>query len=226
MEKSGVIKFAAGLVLMFAMSLQANSQTQVGLRLGLNGSRVAGSAVREVQKTGLGYNAGLYAKLNFDGVSIQTELVASGRNYTFTQGYNVGTNNLTAERKIKATYLDVPLLITVELTKDINFLAGPQFSINVGNDQSTGADSISTGYNFKWYEIGLTAGLNYVFNSGIDLTVRGLYGLTPVFTKSNANLAGEEDPNIKNLLLQFTIGLPISAANPNEPDRSSYKTIY
>lgn len=211
------------------LAAEAKSQTQVGLRLGVNGSRVGGSAVTEVTKTGIGYNAGLFAKIDLEGFYLQPELVVSYRTSSFIQSFSdsLTLNPILSEKNIKATYLDFPVILLVELSKNVNLLIGPQFSINVGNKQ-TASDSLGRGlgYGFRWFEIGITGGVNYVFPSGIDLSLRAFYGLTPVFTKTNLSVPGENQPAISSRLLQFTIGLPISTAAENEPDRSSYKTIY
>lgn len=207
-------------------ALFASAQTQVGLRAGVNATTVTGDAVRESLETGFGYNIGFFYKIKLAGIKLQPELMVSGRSFTFSQNMGQPGDLAVAEKKVKATYLDVPLLLLVELSDNVNLLFGPQFSIRVGGTQTVTGDQAGDAYELKWYDTGLSAGLNYVFPGGIDLTARGIYGVSDIFEKTNLNHPGDSMPDIRSLQLQFTVGLPISTSNPDEVDRSSYKTIY
>ena len=141
----------AGLLMPFFVALEANAQTQTGLRLGLNAGRVQGTDVKESLKTGLGYNLGLFARIKISDVQIQPELVVSGRSYSFSQNLLLDGGSVLSEKKVNSTYLDIPLLLVIGLSDNLNLVVGPQASLNVGNKQKiTVGDQSGEGYIFNW----------------------------------------------------------------------------
>ncbi|RYG47981.1 MAG: hypothetical protein EOO01_14120 [Chitinophagaceae bacterium] len=80
---SGRVILLISFCLLFAY--RGFAQTQIGLRLGANASRVTGNSVYKVQQTGIGFNAGFFYRINLGGVHLQPEMVVSSRNFGFSQ---------------------------------------------------------------------------------------------------------------------------------------------
>ncbi|QLC65546.1 PorT family protein [Flavobacterium sp. LPB0248] len=158
-----------------------NVNTEYGVKGGFNMSNLYGSGDNVDDNNVLyGFNAGVYATLPIsDFVAIQPELLFT------TKGAKLEYNNAFAsgDAKFRLNYIELPLLVRVNVTKNFNIHAGGYASYLVsskvsGNgtvdfDQDIDTDDLNK------FDAGLSAGVGVDFNP-ISVGLRYNYGLTTV----------------------------------------------
>ncbi|MEN2487590.1 porin family protein [Flavobacterium sp. B11] len=158
-----------------------NVNTEYGVKGGFNMSNLYGSGDNVDDNNVLyGFNAGVYATLPIsDFVAIQPELLFT------TKGAKLEYNNAFAsgDAKFRLNYIELPLLVRVNVTKNFNIHAGGYASYLVsskvsGNgtvdfDQDIDTDDLNK------FDAGLSAGVGVDFNP-ISIGLRYNYGLTTV----------------------------------------------
>lgn len=159
-----------------------SSNAQIGVKGGVNFSNMY---VEDVDDNNVltSFNAGFYASIPLtSSIAIQPELLYSRK------GAELEYNNLLAEgkAKFKLNYIEMPVLLKVNVTDNINIHAGPYFAylINaeVSNENSEGEVNFEDEYDnddFNKFDVGLSAGLGFDFNS-IGIGARYNYGLSTV----------------------------------------------
>jgi hypothetical protein len=105
------------------------------------------------------------------------------------------------ERKVDVSYLNIPIMLSINTDKtrmlNLNFVAGPQFGINVGSStQTAGTENSGTLHGVvvaKGTDIGIAYGtgleisLNRMHTFRLDFGYRGFYGLADVSTNQSSN---------------------------------------
>jgi hypothetical protein len=136
----------------------------------------------------LGYGAGLLLGTNFnDNVGLQGELIFS----QLAQKYKTGGD---IERKVKLSYINVPLLLSLNTgihnPVNLNFVIGPQLGLNTGSsvevNNGTEADTVHAVLAVKRGDIGFAYGVGVDFGSEVKFSVgfRGVYGLVDISDRS------------------------------------------
>jgi hypothetical protein len=162
--------------------LQAQEEkvtTEFGVKGGFNMSNLYQSEADD-NNVIYGFNAGVYATLPIsDFIAIQPEIL-----YT-TKGAELDYNNAFVEgnAKFKLNYIEVPLLVRVNITKNFNVHAGGYASYLVSS-KVTGEGDISFDEavdtdELNKFDAGLSAGVGVDFNP-ISVGLRYNYGLTTV----------------------------------------------
>lgn len=162
--------------------LQAQEEkvtTEFGVKGGFNMSNLYQSEADD-NNVIYGFNAGVYATLPIsDFIAIQPEIL-----YT-TKGAELDYNNAFVEgnAKFKLNYIEVPLLVRVNITKNFNVHAGGYASYLVSSkvtgegdinfDEAVDTDDLNK------FDAGLSAGVGVDFNP-ISVGLRYNYGLTTV----------------------------------------------
>lgn len=162
--------------------LQAQEEkvtTEFGVKGGFNMSNLYQSEADD-NNVIYGFNAGLYATLPIsDFIAIQPEIL-----YT-TKGAELDYNNAFAEgnAKFKLNYIEVPLLVRVNITKNFNVHAGGYASYLVSSkvtgDGDINFDEAIDTDDLNKFDAGLSAGVGVDFNP-ISVGLRYNYGLTTV----------------------------------------------
>ena len=180
------IKFLCALTLFLSASfgvLQAqndeNVTTEFGVKGGFNMSNLYNNNADD-ENILYGFNAGVYATLPIsDFIAIQPEIL-----YT-TKGAKLEYNNafVSGNGKFKLDYIEVPLLVRVNITKNFNIHAGGYASYLVGSKVSGDGDfnfdeEIDTN-DLNRFDAGLSAGVGVDF-SPISIGLRYNYGLTTI----------------------------------------------
>jgi len=175
-------KFLFLLVLALATCSAGMAQ---GFHLGLKGGaslyKIKGKSFKE--EFSYGYNAGVFAEINFDKHwGIQPELLWNQSDTRTTQDfhtiYNTSANDLV---DVKLNYLSIPLLASYRPAKFISLQAGPQFGILLNHDQ----DLLHNGQNaFKFGDISLLGGLQFNIG-GLKLGGRYAIGVTNINNLDN-----------------------------------------
>lgn len=156
-----------------------NVTTEFGVKGGFNMSNLYQSEADD-NNVIYGFNAGVYATLPIsDFIAIQPEIL-----YT-TKGAELDYNNafLQGNAKFKLNYIEVPLLVRVNITKNFNVHAGGYASYLVsskvtGDGDINFDDAVDTD-DLNKFDAGLSAGIGVDF-SPISVGLRYNYGLTTV----------------------------------------------
>jgi hypothetical protein len=177
-----------------------NITTEFGVKGGFNMSNLYNSDDDVDDENVLyGFNAGVYATLPIsDYIAIQPELLFT------TKGAELEYNNdlLQGNAKFKLNYIELPLLVRVNITKNFNIQAGGYASYLVSSKVTGDGDidfneEVDTD-DLNKFDAGLSAGVGVDF-SPISIGVRYNYGLTTVGKERNDGFGGTYTfPDAKN----------------------------
>lgn len=204
------------MICMAAVSANAQEQqtavedkisSKFGIKGGLNLTNLYSDAPDD-ENMKLGFNAGIYWKLPVaKGFSIQPELL-------YTQKGSKSTyNNFIqgdGEYRFNLNYIELPVLATFNVAKNLNIHAGPYVGYLVSADVKdvddngtiNGAVDLNED-NFKRWDVGLAAGLGFDI-SNFTIGARYNYGLTEI---GDGGLAGQLTRNAKNAGLSVYLGV-------------------
>lgn len=165
-----------------------NVNTEFGVKGGFNMSNLYQSKADD-DNVLYGFNAGVYATLPIsDFIAIQPEILFT------TKGAELDYNNgiASGNTKFRLNYIEVPLLVRVNITKNFNIHAGGYASYLVSSKVTGDGDiifdqKIDTD-NLNKFDAGLSAGVGVDFNP-ISIGLRYNHGLTTV-GKERTTLAG------------------------------------
>ena len=156
-----------------------NVNTEFGVKGGFNMSNLYSNDAND-DNVLYGFNAGVYATLPIsDFIAIQPEILFT------TKGAELDYNNAfaTGNAKFRLNYIEVPLLVRVNITKNFNVHAGGYASYLVSSkvtgdgdinfDQEINTDDLNK------FDAGLSAGIGVDFNP-VSIGLRYNYGLTTV----------------------------------------------
>lgn len=156
-----------------------NVTTEFGVKGGFNMSNLYQNDADD-ENVLYGFNAGVYATLPIsDFIAIQPELLFT------TKGAELDYNNAFASgnAKFKLNYIELPLLVRVNITKNFNVHAGGYASYLVSSKVKGDGDfdfeeEIDTD-DLNKFDAGISAGVGVDFNP-ISVGLRYNYGLTTV----------------------------------------------
>jgi hypothetical protein len=154
-------KYVLSIAMLMAVAIGAKAQFNLGIKGGVNFSKINTDNLNESTKTG--YQAGLFAR--FGGATyLQPEV------YLGSRGGKFSTSNNSFSGDVNFTTLNVPVLIGGRIvgTDKVNLriMAGPIFTYNLSKSQSF-ADNFNGAFadfgNYKKSTLGYQAG------AGVDL---------------------------------------------------------
>jgi hypothetical protein len=176
-----------------------NVTTEFGVKGGFNMSNFLSDDDEATDENILyGFNAGVYATLPISNfVAIQPEVLFTTRGSELEYDTDLGSGNT----KFKLNYIEVPLLVRVNITKNFNLQAGGYASYLVsskvtGDGAIDFEEEIDTD-DLNKFDAGIVAGVGVDF-SPISIGVRYNYGLTTI--GKERTIAGEtyRFPDAKN----------------------------
>jgi hypothetical protein len=209
--KKQIILFSVSLLLLSMTSLMCRAQEQkpmqFGVKGGLNLSNLNTSDASSSDML-VGFNIGVFDKLpvtNF--IAIQPEF------YITTKGASVTYNNLLVNgtAKFNLTYLEVPLLCVVNVTKLLNIQFGPYVAYlvdgKVKNVANVSLLNFEKNINVNDYNR-IDAGL--VLGAGLDvgaITIGARYNLGMTKVGKTKSILGNDYtiPNASNTVINFYI---------------------
>jgi len=188
-----------------------NVTTEFGVKGGFNMSNLYNSGDDVDDNNVLyGFNAGVYATLPIsDMVAIQPEVLFT------TKGAELEYNNAFAQgdAKFRLNYIEVPLLVRVNVTKNFNIHAGGYASYLVsskisGNgdidfDQDIDRDDLNK------FDAGIAAGVGVDFNP-ISIGLRYNHGLTTVGKERTVAGTTYTFPDAKNSSLNLYVSYKLN----------------
>lgn len=212
------LKTILALVLLASSSQVAFSQTttdttapKFGIKGGVNFSNFYTEDVED-NNVLTGFNLGVFAKLPITQTfAIQPELV-----YT-TKGAELEYNNafVTGTSTFKLNYLELPVLLVVNLSENFNVHAGPYFAYLIdgkatNDSQGTMFDAENNLDNddFNKFDTGLSVGIGYDTDK-IGFGIRYNYGLQKVGKERNYNGTDYTYPDGKNSAINLYLSYSI-----------------
>lgn len=148
-----------------------------------------------------GFNAGIFISLPLTEMfSIQPEFLYStkGAELVYDNAFAQGTG------KFRLNYIEVPVLLKVNLTNNLNIHAGPYFAYlidaKISNESSSGNFDFEDNLNnddFNKFDYGLSAGIGFDFDS-FGIGARYNYGLATVGKERNFLGSTYTFPDAKN----------------------------
>lgn len=188
-----------------------NVNTEFGVKGGFNMSNLYNSG-DDVDDNNIlyGFNAGVYATLPIsDFIAIQPEVLFT------TKGAELEYNNalVSGNAKFKLNYIEVPLLVRVNITKNFNVHAGGYASYLVsskvkGNGDFDFDQDIDTN-DLNKFDAGLSAGVGVDF-SPLSIGVRYNYGLTTVGKERTVAGTTYTFPDAKNSNLSIYLSYKLN----------------
>lgn len=209
-------RILAGLVIALTSTLAVNAQdssdAEFGVKGGVNFSNLYTEDVDD-NNVLTSFNAGFYAKLPLAAsLSIQPELLYSRK------GAELVYDNALADgaAKFKLNYIEVPVLLRLNLTDNINIHAGPYFAYlidaQVKNETESGIFDFENNYNnddFNKFDYGLSAGVGLDFET-LGIGVRYNYGLQTVGKEREFAGTTYTIPDGKNSNLSLYLSLKLN----------------
>jgi hypothetical protein len=165
-----------------AQNDNASSSSSFGVKGGVNFSNLYTEDVDD-NNVLTSFNVGLFATMQITNfLAIQPELLYSrkGAELVYDNAFANGT------AKFKLNYIEVPVLVKINVTKNFNIHAGPYFAYLIDADIKN--ESSNGGFNFEEnidnddlnkFDYGLSGGLGLDFET-IGFGVRYNYGLATV----------------------------------------------
>ena len=156
---------------------------------------VAGDYVRTGSRTG--FYTGAYIGIPLaKGFAIEPGINYSQKGYQLKGALNVkGVDvlGINAKAQLQLNYLELPVLLKANLG-GLQFFAGPQISYLVNSDLKVSAGAL--GFNILSYKIpvtsqfnhwdaGITGGIGYQFNNGLNLKASYDHGLSKIDAGKN-----------------------------------------
>lgn len=215
--KKSIITIAASFLILFALYVPVQAQVNKDLpRLGIKGGVNFSSLYTQDSydtKMLTGFNIGLFSK-----VPITQHIALQPEFYFTTKGAEVTYNNTFVDgiARFKLNYLELPLLLAINVTDNFNIHAGPYaaylVSGKVSNESNVNAFDFEDNINsddFNRFDAGIAVGAGIDIGS-LGLGVRYNYGLTTVGKEKSFMGTTYTFPDAKNGVLNFYAALAIN----------------
>ena len=216
--KNKIQLFSALIFCLGATLTTAQAQTnesanaQIGVKGGVNFSNMYTEDVDD-NNVLTSFNAGLYASIPLtSSIAIQPEFLFSRK------GAELAYDNafVTGKAKFKLNYIEVPVLVKVNLTKNFNIHAGPYFAYlidgQVTNETDGGTFNFEDNFDnddFNKFDYGVSAGLGFDFES-IGIGARYNYGLSTVGKERSFGGTNYTFPDGKNSNISLYVALKLN----------------
>lgn len=188
---------------------QENVTTEFGIKGGLNMSNLFTEEADD-ENILYGFNAGVYATLPVsDFIAIQPELLftTKGSELEYSTAFASG------KTKFKLNYIELPLLVRVNITKNFNIHAGGYasylVSAKVSGDGDIDFDEDIDADDLERFDAGLSAGIGVDFNP-VSVGLRYNYGLTTIGKERDFAGTSYTFPDAKNSNLSLYVSYKLN----------------
>lgn len=207
------------LLTFISLSMFAQAQTTLGMRLGSNFSNVSFSENKELinSKFKFGPTVGIYVNIPVDkNFSIQPELLYSSQGFRTKEDFSFEGLTYESEGKFKTDYIALPVLAKYKMENGMTFEVGPQLSyfylgkytrqVDIRNHQgiiqtiSQRVDLKDDIDDFKDLDFSVVGGIGYDFKFGASINARYTYGIT--------NFNKEDDIKSRNHYFSLSLAIP------------------
>ncbi|MGN0214698.1 MAG: porin family protein [Muribaculaceae bacterium] len=206
-------RLAIAMLVICTVCGMAQAQVHIGAKVGLNMSNFVGN--NSPHDMTVNYHVGGFVELGLLGpLSIAPEVIFSTQGGNETVGnYQVGDIvNPKATVKWKTNYVNVPIMLKLNLLGKLSLDFGPQFGFNVTSKRKLDVpnyeeSSYDYGDNTKKFDFALGIGATYNINR--FLFVQGRYTMS-VTKAYKSNVLGVELPvDARNGVIQLSLGLKL-----------------
>ncbi len=204
-------KFLLILTVVMSTFSFAQSKISYGFRVGVSSANMRGDAVQSLHDvldfaknyvssgSRTGFFTGTYVNIPMGNTfSVEPGLNFAQKGYQLKGSLNVkavGILGANAKVQLQLNYVELPLLLKAQVG-GLQLFAGPQISYLMNADLKASAGAL--GFNllsyklpvtsqFNHWDTGLTGGIGYQFNNGLNLMASYDYGLSKVDAKKNFN---------------------------------------
>lgn len=202
------------LALMNSNTATAQNTRQNNSRFGIKGGINVSNLLTEDAESGsikLGINSGVFLRVAVNDLfAFQPELI-----YTMKGGKLTYTNLVNGEVKMALNYLEVPLLVVLNITKNINLHSGIYLASlsdvhikNKSNDINFNFEEELNKDDFNTFDYGLVIGIGGDFEK-LSVGIRYDYGIRSVGKKMNFGGETHRFPDARNSTFQIYMGLSI-----------------
>jgi hypothetical protein len=187
-------------------------QAQFGVKGGVNFSNMYTEDVHD-NNVLTSFNAGVYFLIPItDFAAFQPEIIYSRKGSELTYDNTFATG----KAQFKLNYIEVPLLVKGNLTKNISVHAGPYFAylldakaVNKSDNGTYNFEDNINNDNFNKFDVGLSAGIGLDFDA-IGIGARYNYGLTNVGKERNSGGTSYTLPDGKNSNISLYMTLKLN----------------
>lgn len=177
------------LVFVFALGIFGTVQAQFGVRAGFSSANFSNFDSDAIA----GFHAGAYFKKDFEFFSVEPGLQYSQKGYERN-----GMTGTSAVKNEKLSYLEVPVLVRVNLLPYLNVFAGPQGSILVSRKLEFVDGSTETSTEpIKGYDVAGVVGIGANLPLGLNAQLSYDIGFQSV---------NYYDQDVKNNVLKISLG--------------------
>ena len=187
-----------------------HAQVSYGLRSGVNFSKWEGDDLQVIEdlldktdgylvtKGTKGFHVGGYVHIPISEVfSFEPGLQYSKKGYSIKGDFQIPVLKylgINARAQVQSQYIDIPLVLKVNVVKGLQVYAGPQVSYLVRSSLNAklgilGISIFNKGFGitqrFNKIDIGLTGGVGYEFDNGLNIQAGYDYGLSKLDKNDN-----------------------------------------
>ena len=165
----------------------------IGLKFGLNYNKISGLELTEGYKPG--YHFGIFAEIGKRAIGLQPEILFSQAGTRISEDT---ASEFEEGKRVKLSYLQIPILLRWTIGKTLTFNAGPQFGVLLNKSENTLKDGREA---FK--------GSDFAMDFGVQLRVGNLrfYGRYNIGLNDISDL--EDQGNWKNQVFQIGLGIKV-----------------
>lgn len=201
-------------------------QTTFGFTGGVNFAKWSGDDA-EFTEEGLelgpdnlmGFAGGVFANMKLgENLAFRPELLYTQKGTKYAEGIE----GFEVEMKMKAAYIELPLLLQLNLSAGeglgIFLLGGGSVAYNLSATMSGEVSAMGYTEDFdedmkeeiKDIDYGVIFGAGVVINNSIEIVARYNLGLSSIADVDEEDLEGEDAPNVKNSAIEIRVGFRLS----------------
>lgn len=177
------------LLAFFLVGIVFTAQAQFGVRAGYNSANFSETNF----DSRAGFHIGGYYTLGAGFVAVEPGLQYSQKGYKGNDGMGRSIDE-------KLGYIDIPVLVRLNLIPALNIFAGPQASLHLSSEYQIGEDTFDSSEAIKGYDIGAVVGAQVKLPLGLNAQASYDFGLTSL---NYYNL------DVKNQVFKISLGYTI-----------------
>lgn len=175
------------LLAFFLVGIVATAQAQFGVRAGYNSANFSDTNFDAKS----GFHIGGYYMLGSGFISFEPGLQFSQKGY---QGTQEDTGKSVDEQ---LGYIDIPVLVRLNLIPSLNIFAGPQASLLLSSVYQLGDETFDSSQATKGYDVGAVVGAQVKLPLGLNAQASYDFGLTSL---------NYYNANVKNQVFKISLG--------------------
>lgn len=171
----------------FLVGIAATAQAQFGLRAGFNSANFSDTNFEARS----GFHIGAYYSVGTDLLSFEPGIQYSQKGY---QGMEAGTGRSVDE---KLGYIDVPILVRLNLIPSVNVFAGPQASLLASSVYKLGDNTFDSSAAIRGYDLGGVIGAQVKLPLGLNAQASYDFGISSL---------NYYNADVKNQVFKISLG--------------------